>query len=172
MSRSDSPSAPRALFRSGMALVDLVILPLLALAFLTVLGMALASLGIAAGGINFVLGLAYLPFFPTFPAPARVLTGLSLLAFSVFLISLLLLLWHYVRKLWNHFWSWHRSAWQGTFVKLQVLPGSSDRARGAHPYMPFLKLSALVFAGLFALSFTLMMLLAAGPFWHAWLWFS
>jgi hypothetical protein len=97
---------------------------------------------------------------------------LSLLAFSALLIASALLLWHFFRAVWKHFWSWHRSAWQGTFIKLSVFSTASSSAKGAHMYRPLITLSGLIFLGLFALSFTLMMVLARGPFWHAWHWFS
>jgi hypothetical protein len=172
MDRNDSLSAPKALFRSGLALADLAALPLLAFGFLVILGTALASLGIAAGGVNFVLGLRYLDFFPTFPPAARVLSGLSLLAFSALLVAAALPLWHFYRAIWKSFWSWHRSAWQGAFVKLSVVPGASGGEKGAHRYRPLITLCGSIFLGLLALSVTLMLVLARGPFWHAWHWFS
>jgi len=172
MNRNDSPSAPKVLVRSGLALADLVALPVLAFAFLTVLGTALASLGIVAGGINFVLGLPYLDFFPVFPPPARILSGVSLLAFSALLIAAVLLLWHLFRAAWKRFWSWHGSAWQGNSARLFVISRAPAGGIVAHVYKPLIALTALVFLGLLVISFTLMMILARGPFWHAWHWFS
>jgi hypothetical protein len=172
MSTTDSLSAPKALFRSGLALTDLVALPLLAFGFLVVLGTALAALGVAAGGVNFVLGLHYLDFFPTFPPPARILSGLSLLAFSALLISTALLLWHFFRTAWRQFWRWHRSVWRGTFARLFTISGAPGSAEGARRYVRLIEICGLVFLGLFAVSLTLMLVLARGPFWHAWHWFS
>jgi hypothetical protein len=163
-------AAPMALVRSGLAMVDLVALPLLASAFLVVLGIALASLGIAAGGINFILGLRFLDFFPTFPWPARLLSGLTLLAFSALMMAAALLLAGFFRESWKRFWSWHRSTWQGTFEKPDGarVPG---HATGGRNDLAAVKLSGLVFVCLLAMSFALMMLMAGGPFWHAWRWF-
>ncbi len=170
MNRVDSlHTAPAALYRSGLALADLLALPILSLGSLVVLGAALASLGVAAGGVNFVLGLPYLDFFPVFPPIARILSGLSLLAFSALLIVSMLLLWRLFRAVWKHFWSWHRSAWQGAEARLFVISAVSGRAKG---FAPLVKVSGLVFLALLTVSFVLMMLLARGPFWHAWRWFS
>ncbi len=165
-------AAPRTVVRSGLILADLVALPLLASAFLLVLGTALAALAIAAGGVNFVLGLHYLDFFPVFPPPARILSGLGLLAFSAFLVVSVLLLRQYFRAVWKHFWSWHLAIWQGSFADLPLISRAFSRAEGALAYRLPLKLAGLTFLGLFALSFILMMVMAGGPFWHAWRWFS
>jgi hypothetical protein len=171
MNSTASMGAPRTLLRSGLALADIVALPLLALAFLVVLGTSLASVAIAAGGLNFVLGLHYLDYFPTFPVAARILCGLSLLAFSALMATAVLQLWHPFRAAWTHYWTWHRSAWQGTYVTPRAVIGAPASAGTGTSLRP-LKLSALVFGVLFSVSFVVMMLLARGPFWHTWHWFT
>jgi hypothetical protein len=166
LSGTGARAAPLALLRSGLALADLVALPVIGAAFLVVLGTALASLGIAAGGINFILGLGYLNFFPTFPPVARILSGLSLLAFSALMIASARLLWRFFSDGWKRFWSWHHSSWAGTFEKPAApVPGLATSGLAA------IKLSGLVFVCLLAVSFAMMMLMAGGPFWHAWRWF-
>jgi hypothetical protein len=170
VARGEGRSAPSALVRSGVAVADLVALPLLALAFLVVLGAALGSIGIAAGGLDFILGLHYLDFFPIFPPLGRLLSGLSMLAFSALMVATALLLWRLFRHGWRRFWSWHGSAWAGTFER-SIASRDPGPAAGNRNRLTAVKLSGLVFLCLFAVSFVLMMLMAGGPFWHAWRWF-
>ena len=135
------------------------------------LGLALASLGIAAGGFNFLLGLRYLDFFPIFPVAARLLSGFSLLAFAAFLLVSTLPLWNLYRAAWQRFWSWQGSAWEGVFVARSAgggTPGHGERAKSSVRRIRF---AGLIFLGLFTATFALMMLLARGPFWHVWHWF-
>jgi len=172
MNNTDSLIVPKGLISSGLALANLVAVPLLAFAFLIVAGTSIAALGVAAAGINFVLGLPYLNFFPEFPPVARIMSGLSLLAFAALLATLVLPIWHIFKATWKHFWSWSRSAWQGTFTKLQAISQGAGDAKSLSDYLLPIRVSALVFLGLFVISFVLMMLLAAGPFWHTWHWFS
>jgi hypothetical protein len=172
MNSTASTGAPRALLRSGLALADVVALPLLAFAFLVVLGTALASVAIAAGGLNFVLGLHYLDYFPTFPVTARLLCGLSLLAFSALMVAAAFLLWRMFRTAWAQYWTWHQSAWQGTDVTLRAVIGAPGSAKVTAGSIRYIKLSAFVFVVVFSLSFVVMMILAGGPFWHAWHWFT
>ena len=153
-------------------LVDLAAIPLLACAFAVVLGFALASLGSAAGGINFVLGLRFLDFFPAFPPVAKVLSGTSLLAFAAFLAVSALLFWRLFRTAWQRFWSWQRAAWSGIFIKLAAVPAGPDRAAGLRAFVRPLVLSGYVFLGLLAATCALMFVLARGPFWHVWRWFT
>jgi hypothetical protein len=172
MNSTVSVGVPRALLRSGLALADAVALPLLAFAFLVVLGTSLASVAIAAGGFNFVLGLHYLDYFPTFPVTARLLCGLSLLAFSALMVAAALLLWRLFRTAWTQYWTWHQSAWQGTYLTLRAAVGTPGAAKVTAGSIRLIKLSALVFVVVFSLSFVVMMILAGGPFWHAWHWFT
>ena len=167
-----SAQAPRTLIRSALVMTDLVALPLLALGFAGVLGLALASLGIAAGGFNFLLGLRYLDFFPIFPVAARLLSGFSLLAFAAFLLVSTLPLWNLYRAAWQRFWSWHGSAWAGVFAARSADGGAKGHGERARASVRLIRLSGLVFLGLFAATFALMMLLARGPFWHVWRWFA
>jgi hypothetical protein len=146
-------------------MTDLAALPLLALGFAGVAGLALAALGIAAGGLNFLLGLRFLDFFPVFPVAARTLSGLTLLAFAALLLVSALPLWNLYRAAWQRFWSWHGSAWAGVFAAA----GPGERAQAS---MRLIEISGLVFLGLLAVTFALMMLLARGPFWHVWRWFT
>lgn len=175
MNSTVSMGAPRALLRSGLALADIVALPLLTLAFLVVLGMALASIAIAAGGVNFVLGLHYLDYFPTFPVAARLLCGMSLLAFSALVVASALLLWRLVRAAWTQYWNWHTSAWQGTSVTLRAVVGARTGAKHGATLIRLIRLirlAGLVFVVVLTVSFVVMMILAGGPFWHAWHWFT
>jgi hypothetical protein len=172
MNTTDSLIVPRGLIASALALANLVAVPLLAFAFLIVAGISIASLGVAAAGINYVLGLPYLNFFPEFPPVARILSGLSLLAFAALLTTSTLLIWRIFKAIWKRFWSWSRSAWQGTFTKLLAFSQEAGDGKSLSVYWLPIRVSALVFLGLFAISFILMMFLAAGPFWHTWHWFS
>jgi hypothetical protein len=167
-----SAEAPTAFIRLALVTTDLAAVPLLACAFTALLAFALASLGIAAGGVNFVLGLRFLDYFPRFPAAARILSGLSLLAFAALLLACTLLLWHLFRAAWHRFWSWHRSAWQGTWVRLASISAAAGHAERTRAYMRPVTLSGLIFLALLAVAFGLMLLLARGPFWHAWGWFA
>jgi hypothetical protein len=167
-----SAVAPRALIRLALVTTDLAAVPLLLSAFAAVLAFALAALGIAAGGVNFVLGLRFLDFFPNFPAVARILSGFSLLAFAALLLASTLLALHIVRAAWNRFWSWHRSAWQGAWVRLAAIAAASGHGTRTRAFLRPIKLSGVIFIALVAVAFALMMLLARGPFWHAWGWFA
>jgi hypothetical protein len=169
--REGSGTAPRALIGLALGLADLVALPLIALAFMVVLGTAIVSLGVAAGGINFVAGLRFLDYFPTFPTLARIPGGLSLLAFSTLLALSTLFLWRLFRTAWRVYWSWHHSAWQRTFATFPALY-SHSRARQAHSLRRPLALCGLVFLGLFAITFVLMTLMGGFGFWHVWGWFT
>jgi hypothetical protein len=174
-----SARAPRTLIRSGLVMTDLAALPLLALGFAGVAGLALAALGIAAGGLNFLLGLRFLDFFPVFPVAARILSGFTLLAFAALLFASALPLWNLYRAAWRRFWSWHGSAWAGVFAvrTARTADSAADSAatglgKGARASMRLIVIAGLLFLGLLAVTFALMMLQARGPFWHAWRWFT
>jgi len=169
---SGSAQAPRALVRVALVTTDLVALPLLGFCFAVVLALALASLGIAAGGVNFLLGLRFLDYFPVFPVVARILSGLSMLAFGALLLVSTLPLWHLYRTAWQRFWSWHGSAWAGVFAARAADGGTRGHRESARAFMRLIRLFGLIFLGMFAAAFALMMLLARGPFWHAWGWFT
>jgi hypothetical protein len=165
------PQAARTLVRSALVMTDLVALPLLCIGFATAMGFALASVGIAAGGINFLFGLRFLDFFPVFPAAARVLSALSLLAFAALLLVLALLLWKLSRAGWQRFWSWHGSAWAGVFFARASAGRAISHGRRVRGFAGLISLFGIVFLGLLAAAFGLMMALARGPFWHVWRWF-
>ena len=169
---SGAARAPRALIRVALVTTDLVALPLLGFGFAVVLGLALASLGIAAGGVNFLLGPRFLNYFPVFPVAARILSGLSMLAFAALLMVSTLSFWHLHRAAWQRFWSWHGSAWAGMFAGRTADGGTTGRGERARAFMLPIKLFGLIFLGLFAVAFSLMLLLARGPFWHVWHWFT
>jgi hypothetical protein len=167
-----SARAPRTLIRSGLVMTDFVAMPLLALGFAGVAGLALAALGIAAGGLNFLLGLRFLDFFPIFPVAARILSGFTLLAFAALLCVSALPLWNLYRTAWQRFWSWHGSAWAGVFAARTADGAATGPGEGARASMRRIVISGLVFLGLLAVACSLMFLLARGPFWHVWGWFA
>lgn len=167
-----SVGVPRGIIRSGVTLVDLVALPLLALAFCVVLVPACAVVAAAAGGVNFVLGLRSLDFFPVFPVAARLLCGLSLLAFAALMAGAAVLLWQLFRTTWTRYAAWHRSAWQGSPAALPNVVAAPGMTAGMGGTIRFTGMSALVFGVIFTVSFVVMMILAGGPFWHAWRWFT
>lgn len=167
-----APVPPLGLVRSGLVATDLAAVPLLAMAFLTVLTLALSSAGTAAGGVYLVLGLRFLYSFPVFPLAARILCGMSLFAFAALLAFPTLLLWDLLRSIRRRYWSWHRAAWSGDFARAETVPGTPYPEGGRRPALVRgVRLSALVFLGLFAASLALMFALARGPFWHVWGWF-
>jgi len=167
-----SAGVPRALIRLALVTTDLAAVPLLLSAFAAVLAFALAALGIAAGGVNFVLGLRFLDYFPKFPTAARILSGFSLLAFAALLLVCTLLALHIVRAAWNRFWSWHQSAWQGAWVRLAAIAAAPGHVMRTRAFLRPITLSGMIFIVLLAVAFGLMMLLARGPFWHTWGWFA
>jgi hypothetical protein len=161
---SRSPFLP--LIRCALLTIDAAAFPLLCTAAITVFAIALASLGIAAGGLNFLLGLHYLDYFPTFPLAARILCGLSLLAFAAVLLITALPLWRIFRSLGERFWSWHMSAWRGE-APVAAVKGKTPMEGVTR----VLWITSAVFVGIFLIAFALMMILAGGPFWHVWSWF-
>ena len=167
---SSAPIGPRALIRSGLVTTDIVAVPLLTMAFGLVVCFAAASVASAAGGLYLILPLGLPPYFPEFPVTARILTGLSLLAFAAALAVCALFLWQLFRSAWLAFWTWHNAAWQS------LLPRDSQRSAGIGSawgaFRVRIRLSGWVFLGLLAISFAVMMLLAGGPFWHVWGWFT
>jgi hypothetical protein len=163
--------APKALIRVALAATDLAALPLLGVGFASVAGLAFAAVGLAAGGINFVLGLRFLDFFPVFPIAARILSGFSLFAFTALLIVSTLPLWQLYRTTWQRYWSWHSSAWTGVFLARFAGGGTTGHKERTRASVRRIRLAGLIFIGLFAATFALMMLLARGPFWHVWHWF-
>jgi hypothetical protein len=163
--------APWAVVRAGLATVDLAAVPALVSGFVVVLALGLSALAVAAGGINFVLGLRLMNFFPVFPAAARILSGLSLLAFAALLATATFMLLRLVRAAWRGYWEWHGAAWRGSAALPaagQTPPPALAKVRGL---LKPLVASAVVFAALLAAGFGLMMALARGPFWHTWGWF-
>ena len=58
--------APWAVVRAGLVTVDLAAAPALVSGFAVVLALGLSALAVAAGGVNFVLGLRLMNFFPVF----------------------------------------------------------------------------------------------------------
>jgi hypothetical protein len=167
---SATAQAPRrALVRSGLVMTDLVAVPLLGVGMAGVLGLALTSLAIAAGGVNFVLGLRFLDFFPVFPVVARILSGLSALAFAALLAITTLSLARLFRGAWRRFWSWHGSAWAGVFAAPTA--NAAEHGQRAWAFVRLIRILGFVFLGLFAVTVSLMFALAAGPFWHVWGWF-
>jgi hypothetical protein len=169
---SGSAQAPRALVRVALVTTDLVALPLLGFCFAVVLALALASLGIAAGGVNFLLGLRFLDYFPIFPVVPRILSGFSLLAFAAFMLVATLPLWRLFRATWQRYWSWHGSAWAGIFTARGAVGGATGVGDKPRRFVRLIGLLGIVFLCLFAVSVSLMFLLAAGPFWHVWGWFT
>lgn len=162
---------PWAVVRAGLVTVDLAAVPALVSGFIVVLALGLSALAVGAGGANFVLGLRLLDYFPAFPAAARILSGLSLLACAALLVIAALMLLRLVRAVWRGYWGWHGAAWSAA---------AALHAGGQTPPRPLLKVrgllkplvaSAVVFGALLAAGFGLMMALAGGPFWHAWGWF-
>lgn len=158
--------------RSGLVTTDLAVVPLFGAASLAVLALFLSSAGIAAGGAYLLLGLRFLYSFPVFPAAARILCGLSLVAFASFLVFPTLALWGLFRSAWRRYRSWHRAAWSGSAARTEV---PADTARAAESRRAALlrgaRLSGLIFLGLVAAASVLMFALARGPFWHVWGWF-
>ena len=164
--------APRILVRSGLVMTDLVTVPLLGLGCAGLLCLALGSLGIAAGGLNFLLGLRFLDYFPIFPVVPRILSGFSLLAFAAFMLVATLPLWRLFRATWQRYWSWHGSAWAGIFTARGAVGGATGVGDKPRRFVRLIGLLGIVFLCLFAVSVSLMFLLAAGPFWHVWGWFT
>ena len=168
---SSAEQAPRALIRTGLVTMDLAAVPLLASASAGLVAFFAGAIATAAGGASLVLDLFPLDVFPVFPDGARILTGLSLVAFAALLFASTLLLWRLSWAVWHRFWDWHRSSWQGHWVRLANVTKASGQAKGAPALLRAVRLSGLVFLGLFTAAFAVMMLLARGEFWHAWGWF-
>jgi hypothetical protein len=170
-----SPAAaqvPWAVVRAGLLTVDLAAAPALVSGFAVVLVLGLSALAVAAGGVNFVLGLRLMSYFPVFPAAARILVGLSLLALAALLATGTLVLLRLARVAWQGYWEWHGAAWKGIAARPaagQAPPRAPAKLRGM---LKTLAASAVVFAALLAAGFGLMMALARGPFWHVWGWFA
>jgi hypothetical protein len=163
--------APWAAVRAGLVTTDLAAVPALVSGFIVVLALGLSALAVAAGGANFVLGLRFLDYFPTFPAVARILGGFILLAFAALLAVAALMLLRLVRAAWRGYWGWHGAAWRGTAALPaagQAPPRAPAKVRGL---LKPLVASAVVFAALLAAGTGLMTALARGPFWHVWGWF-
>ena len=171
MATSIPGSGPRALIRSGLVTTDLLAVPLLAVGFALVLGFGAAALGSVASGIYVFSGSGILYAFPEFPLLARILTGLSLLAFSTVLGVATVLLWQLFRAAWLGFWGWHTAAWQGASGVGAVAGTGARLGKSWAAFLGRLRLYGLVFLGLFAVALAVMFLLAHGPFWHVWGWF-
>ena len=168
---SGPEQAPRALIRTGLVTIDLAAVPFLASVFTALLAFSASAIVIAAGGVTLVLNLFPLDVFPVFPNGARILTGLSLVAFAALLLASTLLVWRLFGAVWHRFQNWHSSSWQGHLGRLANVPRASGHGKGVPALLRAVRLSGLVFLGLFTASFALMMLLARGEFWHAWRWF-
>lgn len=169
--QTGTAAAPKALIRSALVMMDLGAVPLLGSTFLAILTLSLGTVAIAAAGANFILGLRSFDFFPEFPVAARILAGMSLLAFAAFLLVLMLLLWHLFRALWRRYWGWHGSAWRGIFLERTALPTGTGHDEQLPARIRLLKRSGLVFLSVLAAALAVMFLLARGPFWHVWRWF-
>jgi hypothetical protein len=164
---------PVAFIRSAVITADIPVLLVFAFLFGSLLSFTAA--GVAAAGAGIVLALALpTPFvrlaevLPVFPVGARVLTGLSVIALGALLFSATILAWRFVLAAWRGFAAWHRATWQGTWTRLADLSVTWPTASTAWWWV---RATGIVFAALFAASFTLMMALARGPFWHSWGWF-
>jgi hypothetical protein len=165
----------RALVRTALVVIDVGVALAGALGVLTAVSLGLASLGVAAYGVSCGLGLGILDFFPRFPVAARILTGLSLLAFAALLFLSALLLAGVLRRLWRGFRGWHGSVWAAGSAEAGGTPDNAAApARRAARTSGILRLTARVsvaFAVLLTAAVTVMMILARGPFWHVWGWF-
>jgi hypothetical protein len=160
--------APRAFIRTALLILDLGVAPVAAFVFGSLLAFAAAVPVAAAGGVVIALGIKLIDVFPVWPAGARILTGASVVAFAAVLGAAVVLAWTYVRPAWQRFAGWHAAAWRGEWTRLAEV---KVRAANRAPVLRWISGTGLAFLALFALAFALMMLLARGPFWHAWGWF-